>query len=131
MTDVAHADRIRALRAQSNAAIAARDAERVVAFMLPDVSVRVAGGPLLTGREASRSAFAEQFAERGFRGYVREPEEVTVHEAASRATERGRWTGRWRSGLREDVVRGTYVAEWRHTEMGWLIQSETYVPGGG
>lgn len=97
--------------------------------MLPDVSVSVAGGPELLGRDASRAAFAEQFADRSFRGYVREPERIVVHSPPTRATERGRWTGRWKSGAGEQVVRGTYIAEWRHTELGWFIQSEVFVSG--
>ncbi len=127
MTD--HAAAIRAARAASNAASAARDVQRVVMFMLPEVVVSVARGPVLTGREASRAAFAEQFADRTFLGYVRDAEDVVVHEPAMRATERGRWSGRWRRGVGEQVMRGTYRAEWEHTAMGWLIRSEVFVPG--
>lgn len=117
---------LRALRAQSNAAIAARDVDGVVAVMDPEVRVQVAGGPLLAGREASRAAFAEQFADRAFRGYVRTPDEVAVDATGRRATERGRWEGRWRRGIREEVMRGGYVAEWRLAEGGWRIEKENY-----
>lgn len=120
---------IRAAREASNAAIAARDAAGVVMFMLPDVTVSVAHGPLLTGREASRSAFAKQFGDRAFAGYVREAAEVVIHDPPTRATERGQWTGRWRSGAKEHVMRGTYHAEWELTPVGWLIRSEVFVPG--
>ena len=128
MTD--HVAAIRARRAESNSAIAAQDVERVVSLMLPDISVSVAGGPVLVGRDASRAAFAEQFADRTFRGYVRDPQDIAVHDPATRASERGRWTGRWRSGIGEQVMRGTYLAEWRHTELGWFIQAEVFVSGG-
>lgn len=121
-------DAIRAIRAASNSAIAARDVERVVACMLEDVTVAVARGPVLKGREASRKAFAEQFAERAFAGYVRDATDVVIDASGTRATERGNWTGRWRHALREETMRGTYVAEWRHTEFGWFIQSETFTP---
>lgn len=119
-------DQIRALRAQSNQAIAAHDADRTVSFMAPDIVVGVAGGPTLTGRDASRVAFAEQFADRAFVTYVRTPEQVTLADPM-RATERGRWVGRWRrmAGMHEQG--GSYVAEWRFSEMGWLIHSETFV----
>ena len=128
MTD--HVAAIRARRAESNSAIAAQDVDRVVSLMLLDISVSVAGGPVLVGRDASRAAFAEQFADRTFRGYVRDPQDIIVHDPATRASERGRWTGRWRSGIGEQVMRGTYLAEWRHTELGWFIQSEVFVSGG-
>ncbi len=128
MTDLA--DAIRARRALSNAAIAARDADATVAVMLDDVSVAVAGGPTLTGRAASRDAFAEQFADRSFGGYVREPEHVVVASPPVTATEIGRWTGTWGGGVRRQVVRGTYRAEWACTAMGWFIASEVFVASG-
>ena len=119
-------DPIRALRAQSNQAIAAHDADRTVSFMAPDIVVGVAGGPTLTGRDASRAAFVEQFADRAFVTYVRTIEQVTLVDPM-RATERGRWVGRWRlnAGIHEQG--GSYVAEWRFNEMGWLIHSETFL----
>lgn len=122
-------DAIRSTRAASNAAIVARDAERVVACMLEDVTVSVARGPVLKGREASRVAFAEQFADRAFAGYLREPTDIVIDTSSpTHATERGRWTGRWRRGANEETMRGTYVAEWRLTEFGWFIQSEVFTP---
>ena len=117
---------IRVLREQSNQAIAAHDADRTVSFMAPDIAVGVAGGPTLTGRDASRAAFAEQFADTAFVTYVRTIEQVMMVNPL-RATERGRWVGRWRlkSGMHEQG--GSYVAEWRFSEMGWLIHSETFI----
>ena len=116
---------IRALREQSNQAIAAHDADRTVSFLAPDVVVGVAGGPTLHGREASLAAFVEQFADRAFVTYVRTIEQVTLAHPMF-ATERGRWVGRWRiaSGMHEQG--GTYTAEWRFSEMGWLIYAETF-----
>ena len=117
---------IRVLREQSNQAIAAHDADRTVSFRAPDIAVGVAGGPTLTGRDASRAAFAEQFADTAFVTYVRTIEQVMMVNPL-RATERGRWVGRWRlkSGMHEQG--GSYVAEWRFSEMGWLIHSETFI----
>jgi len=119
-------DQIRALREQSNQAIAAHDADRTVSFMAPDIAVGVAGGPTLTGRDASRAAFVEQFADTAFVTYVRTIEQVMMVDPMH-ATERGRWVGRWRlkSGMHEQG--GSYVAEWRFSEMGWLIHSETFI----
>ncbi len=118
---------IRALRAQSNLAIAARDAWRVVSLMESDVIVRVAGGPALRGVEASRLAFVDQFAERSFRGYERVADTVDVDAAALTATERGHWVGRWQAGTRLQEQRGSYVAVWTRTALGWRIRSETFV----
>jgi ketosteroid isomerase-like protein len=120
------APQIRALREQSNQAIAAHDVDRTVSFMAPDVAVGVAGGPTLHGRDASREAFAEQFADKAFVTYVRTIDQIALADPL-RATERGRWVGRWRlkAGMHEQG--GSYVAEWRFSEMGWLIHSETFI----
>lgn len=125
MTD--HAADIRALRRRSNAAIAALDPEYVTSFMADDVVVAVAGGVVLTGRTANLEAFAEQMAAPGFGGYVRTPTQVLIATDPLRATERGTWTGRWRVKGRAHEQRGHYTAEWRLTEMGWLITREEYV----
>jgi ketosteroid isomerase-like protein len=121
-----HAADIRALRRQSNAAIAALDAQYVVSFMDDDVTVAVAGGPVLTGRAANRAAFAQQMADPRFGGYVRTPGQIIVLEQPLRATERGQWKARWRVRGRVHEQDGHYTAEWRHSDMGWLITAETY-----
>jgi ketosteroid isomerase-like protein len=126
---MAAASSIRAQRTASNQAIAARDAEHVVSFMMPDAIVEVAGGATLRGREASRAAFAEQFADAAMLGYVRTPEQISVHPSGQRATERGRWTGRWRIKQHVHEQRGNYSAEWQLTPMGWFIASERFVLG--
>jgi len=118
---------IRARRALSNAAIGASDAAAVAAIMTDDVTVAVAGGPVLNGREASRLAFAEQMGEAGFRGYVRTPDVVEVAPAGSAATERGRWVGRWEVRRRVQEQHGTYVATWRHVGEAWCIASEIFI----
>ena len=117
---------IRARRAASNRAIAMRDADLTVAFMLPDVTVAVAGGPVLVGREAQRQAFADQFADRSFHGYVRTPTDISVHPDTTLATERGVWVGTWLRGLGTQAMRGSYVAEWRFAGDAWLLRSEIF-----
>lgn len=129
MMDLAAA--VRALRDASNAAIAARDAERVVSFMAPDVRVAVAGGPVLRGVEANRAAFAEQMADPAFRGYVRTPETISVSDDRTHAAERGTWVGRWQTRAGPLAQRGTYEAAWGLTPIGWRIVEETYRPARG
>ncbi len=117
---------IRSLREQSNIAIAAHDADRTIGFMAEDVVVAVAGGDTLRGRAASREAFAEQFADKAFITYVRTAEQITLTDPMH-ATERGQWVGRWRMKVGVHAQGGSYSAEWRYSEMGWLIASETFV----
>lgn len=122
-------DPIRALRAESNRAIAAHDAARCTAMMDPDLTLAVAGGPTLRGREAVRAAFAEQFADARFDRYVRTPEQITL-ETPTHAREYGRWVGRWRLGTDRHEQGGTYEAEWRLGALGWMVVVETYLEGG-
>jgi ketosteroid isomerase-like protein len=124
-----HQSDIRDRRAESNAAIAARDPDRIIAVMHPDITVVVAGGPTLTGRAAQRDAFAEQFIDPGFRGYLREPDRITVHEPPTLASESGRWVGRWQMGLRREEMRGMYTAEWCLVDDRWYLKSEVYLSG--
>jgi ketosteroid isomerase-like protein len=121
------AEQIRARRAASNAAIAARDAAAVAAFMTEDVTVAVAGGPVLVGREANRRAFAEQMAAAGFLGYVRTPTTLEPGADPRTAIEQGTWEGRWRVGRRVERQRGTYSAEWRLVADVWCIASEVFM----
>jgi ketosteroid isomerase-like protein len=124
MTD--HVANIRARRAQSNTAIAARDTDGTVALMLDDVIVAVAGGPTLNGRAASRTAFAAQFADPSFHGYVREPGQIILADPPMNATEMGNWVGTWGTGRQRHEMLGTYVAQWSYTAMGWFLQSEVF-----
>lgn len=118
---------ITARRALSNKAIAERDLDGIVAVMTPDAVVSVAGGPRLSGREESKAAFADQFADRSFVGYTREVDRIVVSENSKQATEQGRWAGRWRLNPGDHIMRGTYTAEWRRIDGEWMIQSEIFV----
>ncbi len=117
---------VRALRERSNAAIAARDVEGVVALMHDDIAVAVAGGPVLRGREANRTAWADQMAEPGYRGYLRTPQRVQVAGDGRHASEHGTWEGRWQTPAGVLVQRGTYIARWTLSPLGWRLVSERY-----
>lgn len=118
---------VRAARARSNAAIAARDADAVVGFMVPDVVVTAGNGGVLVGRDSSRAAFARQFADSAFLGYVRTPDDVQPSSHRPLAAERGSWVGRWRRADGVQELHGTYLAMWRRTGAGWQIRSELFV----
>jgi ketosteroid isomerase-like protein len=124
-----HAADIRALRRQSNAAIAALDPHYVVSFMHEDVSVTVAGGTTLQGRAANFAAWEEQMRVKGFGGYVRTPERVNVEPPGTVAHESGHWVGRWRVRGHSQEQQGRYLAEWRLGAMGWEIVREVFTEG--
>jgi ketosteroid isomerase-like protein len=88
------AEQIRAQRAASNAALAARDPDRVVSVMDASIAVGVAGGAVLRGLDANRAAWAEQMRDPDYLGYLRTPEHVLDGADQRSAAERGRWVGR-------------------------------------
>lgn len=60
------ASEVRAVRAESNAAIAARDLDAVTASMPSDIVPTGGNGGILTGRDSVRAAFAKDFADSTF-----------------------------------------------------------------
>ncbi|MCZ8116418.1 hypothetical protein [Silanimonas sp.] len=81
------ADAIRARRRLTNRFIAGREAARLGPVFLPATVVIAGDGSVITGREAMLAAFAGQFADPGFDGYVRTPERIEVDTAGQRAAE--------------------------------------------
>jgi ketosteroid isomerase-like protein len=121
-TSTAAVIEIRALRSQSNAAIARHDVTGAIAIMRDDVRVISSHGRLVQGSPAMAQAFGEVFSDAKFVTYVREPESIEVSGAT--AAEIGRWDGRWQ----DSVARGRYMARWQHSDIGWRIAAEFYIP---
>ena len=115
------------LRADSNAAIAAHDADRVVSFVEADFQITTGAGAALSSRDAMRQRFAEQFTKFPDTIYVRTPELIEISTASPLASERGRWVGRWTENGQQLEFRGTYLAMWRLTAGHWLLRSELFV----
>lgn len=119
---------IRALREQSNAAIARHDTAGIAAILAPHVVVVTSNSRTLTGRDAMIRSFAEQFESRPDVWYRRTPSDVKVFGAWGMAGEEGRWTGAWTDPDGPLTIGGTYFAKWRQLDGRWLVESETYVP---
>jgi len=114
---------IRARRKLTNRLIAAHEAQRLRPFFLPDVKLIVGDGGLILGVDAVIEAFAAQFADPGFKTYLRETETVSIDADGQRAAEAGRWTGLYA----DTQLSGTYLAVWRNIRGQWAIESELYV----
>lgn len=121
MTDPTAA--VRARRKLTNRLIAAHEARRLRPFFLPDVKLIVGDGGLILGVDAVIEAFAAQFADPGFKTYIRETETVSLDGDRTRAAETGRWTGVYADA----ELRGSYFAVWRSVRGQWAIESELYV----
>jgi ketosteroid isomerase-like protein len=118
------ADAIRARRRLTNRFIAGREAARLGPVFLPAAVVIAGDGSVITGREAILAAFAGQFADHGFGGYVRTPDRIEIDATGERAAEHGRWTAAWRDAPPQS---GAYLAVWRKVKGQWMIESETFV----
>lgn len=123
-TDIAQ---IRAVRAQSNRAILARDLNTLIGSMLPEMQVTAGSGRHLASRDTVAALFAKTFSDRAFLEYVRTPDSIQVSTTNPLAAEHGHWVGRWQRADGIQITQGTYLAMWRRTETGWKLRSELFV----
>lgn len=115
---------IRAKRKLTNRLIAAHEAARLRPHMTDDMLLIVGEGDLIRGADAVVAAFASQFADAAFVTYVRTTDTVALADDGRRASEAGRWVGRWKGGVE---VSGVYMAAWRESRGQWLLERELYV----
>lgn len=119
---------IRALRAESNAAIADHDVPGILASMRRDVRIAGSSGRFLDGHDAVAEAFSTQFADFDDALYVRTPESVRLAASGDTAAELGNWVGSWTTVAGPRRFGGQYSAHWRKTDGEWRIHSELFVP---
>ncbi len=117
---------IRALRAESNRAIAEHDALRAVDSCLSTVHVSVGDGQPMIGRDAVRAAFERSFADSTFLTYERTPSNIQMGESGVTASESGTWQGKWNKPDGVMTMSGTYLAVWRKMAGRWQLQSELF-----
>ena len=118
---------VRAMRARSNAAIAAHDIESFSATLLPEVVVTSGHGGVRVGLDSVRASIARAFADSTFVDYVRTTDRVDLSAVRPIAAEHGRWIGHWRTADGAEEISGTYLAMWRLTDAGWRVRSELFV----
>jgi ketosteroid isomerase-like protein len=122
---------IRALRAESNAGLATRDAAKVVAAFAPDIHSIAGSGGLTDGRDAVAKIYAEELAPGGvFISGERVSQRIAVDADGTRASEPGRWRWTVRAPAGEASYRGDYLAGWVKHDGTWRLQSELYVTTG-
>ena len=121
---------IRALRAASNAGLAAKDAAKVCAMFAPDVRL-ITGGDLFDGLAAVTAAYAERLSPVGdMVSGLRTPGRIFVDKAGMTASEPGRW--RWVVGTPygEAAYVGDYLAAWAKIDGEWRLTAELYAETG-
>lgn len=118
---------IKAIREESNLAIARHDVETVVSSLDEDYVITISTGDILYGREPQAATWADHFAEFRDVVYVRTPTEVTISDAYPLAIENGTWEGSRTTPNGKLNNSGSYTASWRKVDGAWKIRSELFV----
>ena len=121
------AETIRALRAQSNEAIARHDAEAIRSYLAEDFVITISTGAIERSRDDHIESFERHFAEYPDVVYVRTPSRIRISESYPLAIEHGTWVGRRTVDNGETENGGDYTAAWKLTEQGWKLYSELFV----
>ena len=119
--------RIRAVRQESNAAIARHDIETQLSFLDSLYQITLGSGGLEHGKASQREGTARAFARAPDVRYVRTPETIEVSASQTRAAEFGNWVG---TATENGVVRrwgGRYAAHWVLVDGAWKIRAELFV----
>jgi Domain of unknown function (DUF4440) len=120
---------VRALRAESNAAIAARDVARLRSVLDDDYhGIQGTSGELDSGGEATARSYGEiEFKDSTFVTYRRTPGSVVIAQSGKRIAETGRWVGIWRKPDGTMHKTGVYLAMWVPSGGTWRVKSESFV----
>ncbi len=121
---------IRALRAESNAGLAAKDVAAVCAAFAPKVRL-ITGGELFDGREAVTKAYADRLAATGaLVSALRTPGRIFVDRAGMNGSEPGRWRWVVKTAQGEAAFAGDYLAAWVKLDGQWRMTAELYAETG-
>ncbi|GAB3996426.1 hypothetical protein GCM10028807_38930 [Spirosoma daeguense] len=118
---------IRALRLQSNQAIASRNLSAFGETMLPEIEVTRGSGSHVSGRDSVLASVSVQFKDVTFLGYTRITDRINISTSAPLAAEHGHWIGRFQRQDGIQTITGTYLAMWRKSDSCWKIRSELFV----
>ncbi len=121
-------ERIRSIRAASNAALEAGDVPAFLSSIDEDYVGTAGNGGHIRSRDAVEALVTGIVADPAGVYFVRTPSQVEVDPAGGRAIEVGRWQGYTRAqGGPTATDGGRYTAYWRRTDGRWLIHAELFV----
>jgi hypothetical protein len=120
---------VRALRAESNSAIAAHDAVRLRNVFADNyLGITGTSGDLDSGGAATAKSYGDiEFKDATFDRYRRTPDKLELAGSGKRIAESGHWVGLWRKP--DGVMRksGVYLARWVRAEGQWRLRSELFI----
>jgi ketosteroid isomerase-like protein len=120
---------VRALRAESNAAIAAHDATRLRSVFADNyLGIEGTSGELDSGGEATAKSYGDiEFKDAAFDTYRRTPDRLQLAGSGKRIAESGHWVGIWRKPGGIMRKSGIYLARWTRIENQWRLRSELFI----
>jgi len=120
---------VRALRAQSNAAIAAHDVNLLRGLLDDDYhGIQGTSGSLDSGGAATARSYGDvEFKDPTFVTYRRTPESVVLARSGKRIAETGHWVGEWRKSDGTMRKTGIYLAMWIPSGGTWRLKAEMFV----
>lgn len=119
---------VRAARARSNAAIAARDTTMLAALVSPSYHSVSSRNAHTSGRDGALQQWRNQFVAHADVHYTRTPGAVRMFRPWQMAHETGTWVGGWTEADGPVIIRGTYTAKWRRIDGAWLLEAEIFTP---
>jgi ketosteroid isomerase-like protein len=119
---------VRAARAASNAAIAARDTIALASLVTPSYHSVSSRNAHSNGRAGEGERWRQQFSAHPDVSYVRTPVTIRLFVPWQMAEETGAWVGRWSEADGRVEIRGGYVAKWRRIDGRWLLEAEVFTP---
>jgi ketosteroid isomerase-like protein len=118
---------IRALRTQSNAAVAAHDFATMRTFFLPGYIILPGSSGMPFTIDSFGKRIGATFDDPTFVTYVRTPDRIMIGPSGKRAAEVGHWVGTWRKPDGEMRLSGIYQATWLPTLKGWRLINESFI----
>lgn len=117
---------IRAIREQSNLAIAAHDTAAMAKTLAPDYHI-ITSRNAENGKSDMLIRLGEDMTKIPDLVYRRTPETIKVYPQWKMAGESGTWNGSWTepNGDRIELT-GTYYAKWHKLDDGWKIRAEIF-----
>jgi len=116
------------IRSKFNESIANHDSSRIADYLDSDYQITTGSGKHYrsTPKEEAEE-WAEMFRDSPDIIYVRTPDDVEVSSHFMRASENGRWVGRWTSPDGDIEMGGRYFAHWSKVNGDWKIRAEVFV----
>jgi ketosteroid isomerase-like protein len=117
---------IKAAREANNAALKARNAQKVAENYLESFFLLTSTNGFFAGKERVTEIYQSVFNTREAVLFIRTPTAITVNNDWQMASENGQWIGTWIVNGENIRVAGDYYAKWHRIDGIWKLKCEVY-----